>query len=299
MLFSKKRRIAESTTHFLSSRACRPTRIGRARPLRCEPLEERRMLSMTSMASEANLLLNDLQQDFGPQVISHTPEGTIAPIDSLTINFNEAIDPITFSADDIHIIGPEPTLVGSYCTNTYTHGDANNVTVSGSFAYVADYSRGLTILDISDPTSPELVSNYITNGYSYSVAISDTFAYMADSQNGLQVFDISDPASPELVGNCDTNGTAIDVKIVGTLAYVADYAAGLQIIDISDPTSPTLIGNYNTSGNARGVTVTDTIAYVADGDAGLQVIDISDPYSPKLLSRYDVNGYATDVASFC
>ena len=296
MLFSKKRRNAESTIHFLSSRACRPTRIGRARPLRCEPLEERRMLSMTSMAGEANLLLNDLQQDFGPQVISHTPEGTIAPIDSLTINFNEAIDPITFNTDDINIVGPEPTLIGSYCTNTYTHGDANNVTVSGSFAYVADYSRGLTILDISDPTSPELVSNYITNGYSYSVAISDTFAYMADSQNGLQVFDVSDPASPELVGNCDTNGTAIDVKIDGTLAYVADYAAGLQIIDISDPTSPTLIGNYNTSGNARGVTVTDTIAYVADGDAGLQVIDISDPYSPKLLSRYDVNGHATDVA---
>ena len=35
-----------------------------------------------------------------------------------------------------------------------TTGDARGVYVSGDYAYVADYTSGLAVIDISDPTNP-------------------------------------------------------------------------------------------------------------------------------------------------
>ena len=95
----------------------------------------------------------------------------------------------------------EPEIVGS----VDTPGDAKDVHVSGSHAYVADN--------------------------------------MADGSYGLQVIDVSDPANPVIAGSVDTPGAGHGPKggvhVSGSNAYVADwldyvYLNGLQVIDICD-----------------------------------------------------------------
>jgi PKD repeat protein/subtilisin family serine protease len=168
-----------------------------------------------------------------------------------------------------------------------------DVAVSGTYAYVADNSSGLRVIDISDPANPTEVGFYDTPGYANGVAVSGSYAYVADWISGLRVIDISNPAQPTEVGYHDTLAT--NVAVSGTYAYVA-ASAGLRVIDISDPTHPTEVGFYDTPGSAYGVAVSGPYAYVADWISGLRVIDISDPTHPTEVGFYDTPGSAYDVA---
>ncbi|GCL41751.1 cadherin domain-containing protein [Dolichospermum planctonicum] len=147
--------------------------------------------------------------------------------------------------------------------------------VVGNYAYVADWTSGLQIIDISNPTTPTLKGNYDTSGNALGVQVVGNYAYVADTSGGLKIIDISNPTTPTLKGNYDTPYYAYGVQVVGNYAYVADGDSGLQIIDISNPTTPTLKGNYDTSGIAWGVQVVGNYAYVADY-YGLQIIDVSE-----------------------
>ncbi|MDC0909447.1 hypothetical protein OAQ21_04935 [Flavobacteriales bacterium] len=160
-----------------------------------------------------------------------------------------------------YINNTSPTLAGSYDTP----GNAIGVTVNGSYAYVADFSSGLQIIDISNSSNPTLTGNYNTTGSAIDVTVNGNYAYFADmSSPDLQIIDISNPSNPTLAGNYNTPGDANGVTVNGSYAYVADWSFGLQIIDISNPSNPTLAGNYDTPGFAWGVNVNGNYAYVAD-----------------------------------
>jgi len=159
-------------------------------------------------------------------------------------------------------------------------GSANDVAVSGNYAYVADGSAGLLIIDISNPSNPVRVGWYDTSGSATKVAISGNYAFVADGPAGLQIINISNRSNPVWVGGYDTTGYASDVSIFGNYAYVADGKAGLQIIDISNITNPVKVGAFNTLDETYGVAVSGNYAYVADGLAGLQIINISNPSNP-------------------
>ena len=184
-----------------------------------------------------------------------------------------------------------PTLEGSYNTS----GSAYKVHVSGKYAYVADGSSGLQIIDISNPASPTLTGTYDTSGDAIGVYVSGKYAYVADWDSGLQIVDVSNPTSPSLTGTYDTSGDAIGVYVSGKYAYVADWTSGLQIVDVSDPSSPSLEGNYDTIGTTKGVYVSGKYAYIAVDAFGLQIINISNPASPSLTGTYDTSGYAMGV----
>jgi hypothetical protein len=185
------------------------------------------------------------------------------------------------------------SLVGNYDTP----GEAHDVKVVGNYAYVADFSLGLQIIDISTPDTPTLVGNYDTSGSAQDVQVIGNYAYVADYESGLQIIDVSNPENPTLKGNYSDwpLGGAYGLEVVGNYAYVASDYQGLTIIDISNPSNPTLIGNYDTSSRALEVQVIGNYAYVADYESGLQIIDISNPENPTLKGNYDTPGIASDV----
>jgi len=227
-----------------------------------------------------------LSADYGPRVLGHSPAGLAGAADSLTLTFNEPIDPATFSAEDVTASLLAPFEVGYY----NTPGGALGVQVVGTLAYVADHSSGLRILDISNPAALVEVGYYNTPGNAHGVQVIGTLAYVADDHHGLRIIDVSDPAAPIEAGYYDTAGSAHEVQVIDTLAYVADYA-GLRIIDVSVPAAPVEVGFYDTPGYALDVQVVGTLAYVADHTAGLRIIDVSKPAKPVEV------GYASSTDS--
>ena len=174
-------------------------------------------------------------------------------------------------------------------------GFANNVDVSGSFAYIAAGAAGLQVVNVADPSRPSIVGSVATPGNADDVKVAGTFAYIADGAAGLHVADVSAPSTPRLVGVVGTPGTAQGVVVRGNLAYVADGSSGLQVIDVSRADRPVLIGTIDTPGTAKGVDVEGTRAVVADGSAGIQVVDVADPTRPMIIGSRATNGQAQDV----
>ena len=46
------------------------------------------------------------------------------------------------------------------------------------------------MIDISDPSNPEMVGSGDTSDFAWSVTISGNYAYVADGESGLQVIDV-------------------------------------------------------------------------------------------------------------
>jgi len=119
----------------------------------------------------------------------------------------------------------------------------------GGGLYVAAGLQGLIAIDVSDPSRPEIVTQYKPekDAYCEGLAIRDGLLYLAcgndvdPSSNGLIIIDFSDPSHPELVGKCPFSGLVEGVALSEDRAVVANTQEGIALIDISDVKVPTLL----------------------------------------------------------
>jgi hypothetical protein len=161
------------------------------------------------------------------------------------------------------------------------------VTVADGRAYVTGYRPGVQIIDVSDPTTPRRLGEYVNGdtaplGRASGVAIVDSLAYVCNHPSALEIVDVSHPAQPRRIGAAATSdgGSPIAVVVSAGHAYVADHLAGLTVVDVTNPASPAVAASLDLGGPAWGVAVREDYAYVADAGYGLHVVDISNPRSP-------------------
>lgn len=147
----------------------------------------------------------------------------------------------------------EATEIGGFDT-----GWGSSIDVDGQTAYVASWSEGLIILDISDPTKPIKLGQYL-----------------------------------ELVGNYEllppgaqSRQTLLDVSVSGDIAYLTynfgeDHSTWTQIlesgviaVDISDPTHPKKVDVYSDLDGASSIMAVDDLVYVTDSTRGLIVLSL-------------------------
>src|SRR5207249_12074434 len=60
-------------------------------------------------------------------------------------------------------------------------------------------SKGVLVLDISDPTNAHLVRSYDTPESAQAVAVSGDTLYVADGYGGILILTIPDSAAPEVL----------------------------------------------------------------------------------------------------
>ena len=165
-------------------------------------------------------------------------------------------------------------------------GYANNVDVSGNFAYVAAGVAGLVVVNVTDKSTPSILATLNTPGNANDVRVVGTIAYVADGSTGLQIINVNNPQAPVTLATIDTPGEAYDVVVYGTRAYVADGASGIRIIDVTNPSAPALIGSVDTPGIAKGIDVSgDLIAVADDGPPSVIIIDAAIPATPQIVGR--------------
>lgn len=169
-----------------------------------------------------------------------------------------------------------------------------DIKIVGDHAYVADWSKGLQVVKISDPTAPEVVGSWYraeTTGWAYAVEIKNGYAYLAGFN--LIVLDVSDPTAPVHVNDIIGSFSARDIAIAGNYLYIAGSESGMVIYNLNDPATPALVTNFNPAGYGytHGVTIGGNYAYLADGSYGLRIVDISNPASPTQLGKFPAGGY--------
>ncbi|MGD9099935.1 MAG: hypothetical protein PVF45_05590, partial [Anaerolineae bacterium] len=179
---------------------------------------------------------------------------------------------------------------------------AISVAAVGHAVYVADASRSLMVLDVSDPANPLEVSPQDENTWdehTWDVAIAGDRAYVLythgwNSHWRLRVLDISTPTAPVEIGLSplvyDEPSYALNLKVAGDQAYVTDVP-GLHIMDISNPGAPVEVGFYVSSklwAATRSMAVANGYVYVFGLALGIQILDVSNPTAPVEVGLYDL-----------
>ena len=186
-----------------------------------------------------------------------------------------------------------PTAAGQF-TVPGKITEFKTVTLSGSYAFVADKELGLHIINVSNPENLTEVSIYLETGNAKSLSVIDSTLYIAAGSSGLRIINASDPLNLVEVGYYNPNvGEAYDVAVAGNYAYVADSLVSLRVIDISNPQNPTQVGSIGNS--ARSVVVAGSYAYVGDYGS-FMVVNISDPSNPIETGFLSLPGNIGDVA---
>ena len=123
-------------------------------------------------------------------------------------------------------------IIGSVNTpiSANTPGKTMGVHVSDNYAYVAGYGiygSVFQVIDISTPSSPEIVGSVVL--WISDIYVSGSYAYVTNG-SGLQVIDISTPSSPAIIGSVDTPSEARGVHVSDSYTYVAFGYGGLTVI---------------------------------------------------------------------
>ena len=188
---------------------------------------------------------------------------------------------------------PKPATLQIYHQNTT--GFANDVYIDGNYAYIADGTSGLAIIDISDPTNPGSPIYQDTDGFSMGVAVQDGFAFVADQTNGLAIINVTDPTDPNAPNNVATTSSSNEIAINGQYAYIA-HASGFDVIDISEPTNPGSPLLRSTSSAIKNLCINNSLIYIATAANGLAVFNATNAATPSFLAYESMTGMAMNVA---
>ncbi len=173
------------------------------------------------------------------------------------------------------------------------------VRTSGNYAYVMREDVGLSVMNITNPAMPSLVTtNNIGNGatgWAAYLQIVGNTAFVANWERGLTAVNITNPAAPVVLSSLALTNAAL-VTVEGNYAYVGleddDALGGLAIVNIADPARMTLVSTLSTAGAAGGIAKIGNYVYLSHreldgGFTGLKVIDVSNINSPRVVKTFN------------
>lgn len=155
----------------------------------------------------------------------------------------------------------------------------DNLFVSGHYAYVSEpyYTR---ILDISDPSNPDIVSSIWLEMWHRSDIYVDgmyLYAITSDSYWNLAIVDISDPLNPEIITEWlgDVYWCS-NIHVEGRFAYISSEYGGVDVVDVTDLYNPQIVGYYKEMSSHSWYSspfVSNSVIYMAYGEIGLQIYE--------------------------
>ena len=157
--------------------------------------------------------------------------------------------------------------------------------------------RSVAFIDISDPTSPQLISEIEDIIPDAHYPGPDNSLYVVESNYGnMEVWDISDLDNIETIGRLPREGHAREITLGDSIGFLSNGSNGLVLYDMSNPAQLDTIGLIPTVGKLRQTILDGDIAYLACLDSGLFVWDVSDLLQPEELARLVIPNQVQDFA---
>jgi hypothetical protein len=184
-------------------------------------------------------------------------------------------------------------LIGGY---PFTDDEIYDWEVSGHYVYFTDspsnwsIARNFKILDISNPSSPHLISSSAGMELYGQIAAYGNYIFATRYDSGVLVIDVSDPQNPQVVATHVWFPTG-NMFIEGYYMYVAE-GTHIYIADISNPVSPVIVADFQTSwSDALELLPCWPYLYIAEGAldiswGALEIFDITDRTVPAFVGRY-------------
>lgn len=171
-------------------------------------------------------------------------------------------------------------------------------------------TMGITILDLSDPAHPSVVTDFTDATFIpgiHNVWIEGDYVYLAvdgaAADRGLRVVDLRDPAAPAIVASFHAGSSFLhDVYVRDGLAFLSHWDAGLVILDVGNgirggsPSSPVEVSRIGLDGNTHNAWYWPETGYVFVGEEDfskpgiMHVVDASDLTDPRRVASFRVQG---------
>ncbi len=184
----------------------------------------------------------------------------------------------------------QDTIISAYTTPDYVRlmevaalnieGVALDIALSEDcrFAYIAAGDRGLSVIDITDPYNPVLVSMYDTTQYVNHVEVIDGKAYVSyvaqtwNDYQSVNAFDVTDPYNLVYLGYYEgfMNNDHKTYSADGLIYYIDQE--GFKVVREEDYQ---VIGRYDLFDTAYAFVINDGFAFIANGRNGLTVLKIN------------------------
>lgn len=227
------------------------------------------------------------------------PENSLTTTGTVT-NLN-ILEEMTFSGTKIYAAGlnsqilniidistpSAPNVIG-----TWNSGDwvMRGVVVKNNTAYIADWLRGVAVIDVTDPALPVLSGAYDTPGRAFDLALHNNNIVVADNEIGLQVLDVTTPSSIQPIRSFGSSVSGRDVTVRNGKAFLADEGSsgqGLVAYDVSNPLSPSILGTFfaGTSSRPASVKLQGNYALTASSN-GLKILNVKQPSAMSLVGEY-------------
>lgn len=179
-------------------------------------------------------------------------------------------------------------LVGNYTCENATFTD---FAIKDNFSYILDSSSGLAILNITNYSDIQLVSELILNDTSFfsDFYVTENYIYIYENEIGLHVINITDPFSPESIIKYNfTNVECEDIFADNNYVYLL-FNRVMIILAISNLPTIEQIGTYNPEyiHGFEALTIKDNFAYIYSTQSGelegrrpLYIANITNPAAP-------------------
>jgi len=195
-------------------------------------------------------------------------------------------------------IPASPSVVGTF--NNVGNANATGVYVVGNTAYMTlDANNEFSIINISTPALPVLLSSLDLSNIAREVIVSGNYAYIASADNSqeLQVVNISNPLLPTQVASLNLSGNtdAFTVSLSGSTLFLGQGSI-FYTINITIPATPSILGSVGVSDVLNDIALNfandNTYAFIATSADSLefQIIDVSIFASPVVLGSVNTTG---------
>jgi hypothetical protein len=232
--------------------------------------------------------VNGFGMDSDQVIISWIKKDTTVPVPS-------NVNPIYYGG------GPTMNLVPSAFSSSSSGGNGvagstAKMVLINNYLYAITERHELGAIDVSDATSPVLISNNFA-GYDLETIFPFKDKLFLGSDIGTFIYDISNPGNPTKVGEF-THGQACDPVITdGTDAYITLHAGTscggasneLDVVNVQNISDALLVKIYPMI-SPKGLSKDGNLLFVCDGPDVVKLFDATDPAQLQLLAQIKTSG---------
>jgi hypothetical protein len=182
-----------------------------------------------------------------------------------------------------------------------SHGDLESsgivdIAVKDGFAYIADRTKGLYLVDVSVPWRPGLET--------YLPLSEETLAYKIASDgdrlfvlhtSGLSIFDAAQPGRLRKISSQPITG-GISLLAGGGYVFLGSRweGGGLSVLQMDDSKGLSEVSSLPSHSDIKKVFVRDGAAFVTH-DYGFTTMDVRNPSNAAVTGEYQASGYVMDM----
>ena len=179
----------------------------------------------------------------------------------------------------------KPVIVWEKMTN----GPLTNFVIRDSIGYALVGSSSLLVIDLRNPATPIIRSEFPIVSRLLSLAVEGTIAFVKRYLGYVYCIDVSNPSSPFL--RATIRGTSAQwgkLTISDHNLYIGDQSGFTEHIDVSNLDSALVTILENVAFTATAVHAKDTLLFLGNGSDRLYIYSTSVPNSPTRLSNFSI-----------